>query len=112
MKKWISISLIIGVLIGAPAISLIIINIPPPTYFSNSEMRMIYSGFWDYSRSFSTKHENIFIETSIDNLYYSIMVYNELNSTSIFNYSEIDKLRLQISKTEEQFLLEGNQISF
>ncbi|MHA1789471.1 MAG: prenyltransferase/squalene oxidase repeat-containing protein [Candidatus Helarchaeota archaeon] len=91
MKKWISISLIIGVLIGAPAISLIIINIPPPTYFSNSEMRMIYSGFWDYSRSFSTKHENIFIETSIDNLYYSIMVYNELNSTSIFNYSEIDK---------------------
>ncbi len=83
--------IIIGLLIGSPLIAMLIINIPPPTYFNENEIQEIYYGFWQYSESFTTENENIFIEPSIDTLYYAMLVYEDLSSTTEFNISEINR---------------------
>ncbi|TFF89342.1 MAG: ATP-binding cassette domain-containing protein [Promethearchaeota archaeon] len=90
-KKVISFLIIISLLIGVPLISLLIVNIPAPTYFTKKEMTDIYRGFWEYSESYSTNEENIFIETTIANLYHSVLVYEDLNETSEFSESEINE---------------------
>ncbi|MHA1270123.1 MAG: prenyltransferase/squalene oxidase repeat-containing protein [Candidatus Helarchaeota archaeon] len=91
MKRWISILIVFFLLVGIPLISIFIINIPPPTYFEDDEMSMIYRGFWAYSESFTTEEDNIFTETSIDYLYHSLLIYNILNTSSEFQESEINK---------------------
>ncbi|TFF86819.1 MAG: ATP-binding cassette domain-containing protein [Promethearchaeota archaeon] len=91
MKKWVNVIIILGLLIGAPLIFLFIINIPPPTYYSNSELNSIYRGLWEYSDSYRTSSEGIFIDTSIDNIYHTILVYNDLNNETEFQESEINR---------------------
>jgi ABC-2 type transport system ATP-binding protein len=90
MKKWVNMIIILGLLIGLPVISLFIINIPPPTYYSKNELNSIYQGLLNYSNSYNTKSEGIFIETSIDNIYHTILVYNDLNNLTEFQESEIN----------------------